>query len=704
LKKTGLTYLFIFFAFTLAYAQDFERYELSEIKFEGNNFISSSELKGIISSQESPGWLSQFFYSFSSIGGEAIYFDSLLIKSDKSTLKSYYWARGFFEVKISHSYQHDTEDKEVTLIYSIQEGEPYYFRSLVNLGLDEIYSPFRYVIENESPIDSTLQYSDQLIEESVSFTINFLRDNGYMLIASEGPVINVDTLVNKVDVILKYNTGRRYKIGDINVTRTGEGKDLVEDKLLKDIVNLKQGMYYSFYELRKAQIRLYRTDLFSSALVTAITADTSDDYVSLSISADVGKVHELSPEIIINNEDNTFNVGLTVGFSKKNFLGDARKLTISTSGAVQNISDFVRHPSFADSSIYGYIDGRVAIEQPFLFGYSVNTKLESYITSSKLRGEYTASIYGAKLSFDIELPQYTFLTSLLTYINWENSSYNFDNDYILDALQTYYSQYTTSENPDSSASEIFSQLGSTKSITTNAVLGVELGINKANDFLFPTEGYSLSILLEDGNSIPYMVSRLTGDDFNNPLYYKALISSSIYFPYEDDNNSAVGLKLRSGYIGTYSGDKFDIPLNQRFYAGGSNSVRGWKTRELVPDNTGFILSENPTNEEIQSRLIKGITPGGFFLLEGSIETRNRIIGDLGGVLFLDFGNSWNNYTDFQFDEVAVAAGFGLRYYSNIAPVRLDFGFRAYDPENRKSFFKKVFWNTFEFNIGIGEAF
>ncbi|MDP3830661.1 MAG: BamA/TamA family outer membrane protein, partial [Ignavibacteriaceae bacterium] len=106
----------------------------------------------------------------------------------------------------------------------------------------------------------------------------------------------------------------------------------------------------------------------------------------------------------------------------------------------------------------------------------------------------------------------------------------------------------------------------------------------------------------------------------------------------------------------------------------------------------------------QDTSISYFVEGGKFLLESSIEYRYRFFESIGTAVFVDFGNSWDNVNLFRFDGISVAVGFGLRYYTAIAPFRIDFGFKAYDPADRKSFFKKRFWDQMEFHFGIGEAF
>jgi outer membrane translocation and assembly module TamA len=77
---------------------------------------------------------------------------------------------------------------------------------------------------------------------------------------------------------------------------------------------------------------------------------------------------------------------------------------------------------------------------------------------------------------------------------------------------------------------------------------------------------------------------------------------------------------------------------------------------------------------------------------------------LGFVFFFDYGNTWNEIKEIRIDQVAVAFGTGLRYYSPIAPFRIDFGFKLYDPRDMQFIFEKNFFSTMVVHFGIGEAF
>jgi len=92
------------------------------------------------------------------------------------------------------------------------------------------------------------------------------------------------------------------------------------------------------------------------------------------------------------------------------------------------------------------------------------------------------------------------------------------------------------------------------------------------------------------------------------------------------------------------------------------------------------------------------------LIEGSFEYRRKFEKDYGFAFFVDYGNTWNGYKGVRWNEIAVAIGTGIRYYSPIAPFRLDFGFKLYDPDDKKFIFEKSFWKTMQIHFGIGEAF
>lgn len=684
-------------------AQEDVKTELVKIEFIGNDYFDTSDLEELIVSKESPWWGSQFFESFSNLGSPASYFDSLDIEDDLTILKNYYKTHGFFKPIIEADFLIESNgDKEATLTFRIQENESSLIRNYNIKGIEDLSEDLSSDLFNILDIDSTNRFSEKLVEQNSSNIVKFLQDHGYMLIQSSAPTVDIDTSANVVDVTSDFSLGNRFRISEVNVEKGGPGKDLVSEELINDIADISPGVFYSYNAIKLAQVRLYRTNLFTSAVISGSVPDTVGQYVPVNIVTKVGMLNELSPEIILLEEEQTVKFGLGLSYVNKNFLGDARKLTLGVSSAAQNISEFIQGVNFSTDgdSLSGYIDARVSIEQPFLFGKTINTLFETFYTLEKKKNQWNASIYGAKLNLSFELPQYTFLTGLSTHFIWQHSRYDFNKDY----LEDQFSNSNLSEN--SNIDSLITSLSNTPAISTSAILGVNLVSNNTDDLIFPTEGYSVSLLVEDGNSIPYLFSKIGNYNYNQAAYTKLVVTSTAYLRSTKNIFDSFGFKIKIGNINAYHGELNEIPYNQRFTAGGSNSLRGWGSNDL-PITEQIDIPQNPTKDEFEN-IARNITPGGFFLFEGSIEAREHLSELIGMAFFVDYGNVWDKYTDLKIDEIAIAAGFGFRFYLDIASIRLDFGFKTYDPEDKRSFFTRItkspFLKTFKFQFGIGEAF
>jgi outer membrane translocation and assembly module TamA len=124
-------------------------------------------------------------------------------------------------------------------------------------------------------------------------------------------------------------------------------------------------------------------------------------------------------------------------------------------------------------------------------------------------------------------------------------------------------------------------------------------------------------------------------------------------------------------------EKQAAPLEERFYAGGSSSVRGWSRLQLGPQD--------------QNKPI-----GGKSLVEGSMESRFRIIGPFGAAFFVDFGQVWRTSLTYKLNDLHYATGLGLRYDTPIGPIRLDAAAKINKQPGDE--------RTWEFYLSVGQAF
>ena len=92
-----------------------------------------------------------------------------------------------------------------------------------------------------------------------------------------------------------------------------------------------------------------------------------------------------------------------------------------------------------------------------------------------------------------------------------------------------------------------------------------------------------------------------------------------------------------------------VPISERFFAGGDNSVRGYDYESLGPKDSN------------------GEVAGGRYLVVGSAEYEHRLWGKWGAAVFYDAGNA----LDAIDDKLKHGAGIGLRWQSPVGPVRVD---------------------------------
>ncbi|MDR3666363.1 MAG: BamA/TamA family outer membrane protein [Ignavibacteriaceae bacterium] len=686
--KRLLTLFFVFFlCVKIIWPQNLNTYELANINFDGNKEFSSSDLKHSIQSKETPFWGWKFLNSiYDKLGNPPAMFDSSTIPIDLEALKSFYQVNGFFETQFSYNYKPDTSNKTVTLNYIVKEGQPFKYGKINLLGLTRVPDIILKQVSDKNDVDSTERYSQDKIENNVSSILEYFYTTGYMNAKFDSTIILIDTLKDRVNLNLYLSPGRRYKISGIDVVKKGEGKDYVSDRLIKELIAISPEEYYDIEKIRNSQNRLSRTGLFSSLKLEGGKSDSTHQYVPINFEGNIGKMNELSPEIVMDNDQNSFNLGVGGTYIRKNFLGDARKLTLNgkiglTDILHLNFANILRAPANRDSTYQGYYELSVKLEQPYIFNKPIYGSLELYDkTRTLLRTNIIT--YGSRIGFDFEMPYYTFLNQLKAYYNIE--------------------LYDLVSNKIQNANFNF------KFNSLSSIIGTEFGSAKTNDLFFPTKGYNLSFIVEGG--IANSMNNVVGSDsvialyvqippsklnsYESAYFYRLQESFSMFFPIAHDNSSVLGVKFKTGYLRALNGNQELIPPNITFLAGGSNSVRGWKARQLVPQDTvtyyGIIIPEN--------------VRGGTVLVEGSFEYRKKILESVGYALFSDYGNTWNGFNQFRINDLAVAVGFGFRYYSSIAPFRLDFGFKLFNPETNKWIFTTSPFKTIEIHFGIGEAF
>ena len=187
-----------------------------------------------------------------------------------------------------------------------------------------------------------------------------------------------------------------------------------------------------------------------------------------------------------------------------------------------------------------------------------------------------------------------------------------------------------------------------------------------NNILDPSKGYELKI-----EGAPYFSIRSKEKPF-----FKTQISGSTYFALATKFKPVIAVHAATGNILGIKSVK--VPHTERFYVGGSNSLRGYAY-------------------QLAGELDKNKRPlGGRSFLETSLELRLKLTDTIGIVSFIDSGLAYSNIIPRSKQKLLHGAGFGLRYITDFGPIRADIGF----PLKRRKFID----DAFQLYFGIGQAF
>jgi outer membrane protein assembly factor BamA len=165
------------------------------------------------------------------------------------------------------------------------------------------------------------------------------------------------------------------------------------------------------------------------------------------------------------------------------------------------------------------------------------------------------------------------------------------------------------------------------------------------------------------------VRKLFGAIFNQ--YVK--LENEIRFFHKTSPNSTFASRLIVG-VGLPYGNSTQLPYSQQFFIGGPNSLRGFQARSIGPG------SYNP---------IKTVSAGDFLpdesgdiKIEANLEYRPKLFSIVRGALFVDAGNIWLLHSGGRpgaafgknfMNDIAVDAGFGLRFDLSVLVLRTDLG-------------------------------
>lgn len=616
--------------------------------------------------------------------GKSKYFDYNDFCNDILRIEKFYFDNGYIDASVDTSIQINEDKLEVSAKFIIDEKQPYTVGNVQYLGLYVIGSGFMEKLfkEDEPLIKENDIYSKGKLTQEVSRIMNFLNNNGYANAVNDPPEI-IKTATNdpkkkyKLDIVLNFTPGEFFRFGKTKINIENNRYGISFNEVYREL-DYEENDFYSKEKLIESENRLNRISILENARILFDYVDTVKNIIHMKINAGVRNKYEVQPELLGYDIDNLFYGGGGLSFADRYFFGGGRTFSLKLEGLVH-------------SENFNGIDLSVNIFQPYILNNNKITGQWNISSTLFNKDQYRILEYKNQFDINYELPRHTYINNLQFSWKMSNQRYNAKQDV---------TDFINNQNVILPSGSFINRFSS--------VLGFTVIHNNTNSFQFPTSGYYQSYLFEESGLLGNLAQKLF--NISTFSYFKFTTVHKFYFNLNELTESNVlATKILVGTIFEYGDNKLKVngidydvnivPDESRFVAGGNTSVRGWPGKKLGT----FLNMEN----------------GGDFLLEGNLEHRTKpfidrksIFKDLGFVTFFDYGNLWEEPQKFQFNQIALAIGGGIRYYTIVGPVRFDVGFKLYDYFAEQGTNKWLFNNNLNtilkskiaFQFGIGNTF
>jgi outer membrane protein insertion porin family len=599
---------------------------VDDIEFEGNEAFSARTLRSIMQTKEE--WLFSFITGAGNLNND-------VLKADVERLTAWYYDHGYVAVRIQEP-RVERRDEGLRVVIVIDEGEQFTVGKVdvqgkdLPRGLGDLTQGLA-THPGEVFEASTLRDDVQLLSDRMS-------EDGYAFAK-----IEPDTMVNPqaktVDVTFQVDRGAPVTVERIEVS----GNTKTRDYVVRREMRLQEGELYSGTRLRKSREALQRLGFFQEVNVTT-RKGSSEDTMHVLVDVKEGQTGAFSAGAGFSSADNLlFNVRI----QENNLFGRGQRVLLNA-----DIGSIRRNII-------------LSFTEPYFRGTPLTVGLDAF--SWRLRfDDFAREGTGGSVSFTYPVTAFGY-ESLWGFPLEEvrvGSSYRLEYAEINDV-----SWFATRSIRIEEGTSLISSV--TPRVSRNT-------LNHAFD---PTAGSVQELSVE--------VAGLGGDQF-----VKAEARDRWYYTFFrpkgwGDFTYSLGVNVAYG-TGNEGLDGDELPLFERYFPGGINTIRGFESRSLGPREVrksrfGDVVARSPIGGSTQFILNNEII---FPLVPG--------IG-LKGVAFIDAGNAYTADEVWSWEETRAAVGGGARWLSPLGPLRVELGFpirkKAHD---HTSLFLFSFGGPFQF--------
>jgi outer membrane protein assembly complex protein YaeT len=537
--------------------------------------------------------------------------------ADAERIARYYRTLGYFETTVEPELRWSDDRRSVEVVFHVHEGEPV---RLVERGIE--LPPVLLAEESAEhfvdglPLAVGDVFTLDRYEAAKKELLARIAELGRPLASVEGGA-DVDVPTHEARLTWRVEPGPLVRFGPVRIV----GLERTDEALIRREVTIVEGEVYTLSAMRETRSNIQSLRVLGSVVVRPVPEEAQPGDASGVIWPMEVVVSERPPRSVRlgigwGTDD---HLRAQAGYEQRNWLGGARHLDtrLRWSAIERGFQGTLTQPHWLARSQLLRLDTRLGVERTPAYD------------AERLQGEArVARRFGERWS--------------------ANAGWAFSWSAVGDASQT------ADRLLDDPEKRVFLQ-------------GPRFGVRRST--------VSDPLDARDGSRVELTVTPWLPGLGSDVGFTSIETNAAVYEPW---GPVVVAARLRLGTLQPYAGYSADeVPLPERFYAGGGNSVRGFSFWRLGP------------------RRADGQPIGGASVVEASAELRFPIRGALGGVTFVDAGQVDLDPWGWKLGDLTYSIGAGLRYRTPLGPIRLDIAHPLNPPDDA---------GTTWFHFSIGQAF
>jgi len=528
-------------------------------------------------------------------------FKEEVFHDDIDNIRSMYDDIGYLDIEVNPRLDYKEDGVTLDITLEINEGKLYTVGDVTVTG--DLVLPAKDVWAKISSKPGK-PFSARGIRNDTINIRQYYFEYGYLNVVIDAER-HLNQSTGKIDISINIDPKDVVYVGKIEV----KGNQKTREIIIRREIRVYPGEKYNGDKIKRSKERIYNLGFFEN-----VSFDTEPTEVpniqNLIVTVKETKTGEFS------FGGGYSSVDMLVGFvevTQRNFdilnfptfTGGGQNLAIRAElGMVRNNFNI----SWTDPWILGF---------PYLFGFDAYRA--SHNKSGDLGWMYDETRTGGAIRLGKELTERLY------------------------AMATYKLEDVNISNIVSGASQAIKDEDGSNWISS---ILFELTYDARDNRYSPSKGFLVNGTLEDAGGM------FMGDK----NFVKGTATAALYHTFFE--KVVVELKARAGMVGPY-GDSKTVPTYERFYAGGQNTIRGYKERRVGP-------RDSATNDPVGGEAIMVLNA------EATFPVYENIIK---GAVFYDIGNVWERTGDFmKVGDLVAGAGVGVRVKTPVGPVRVDYGY------------------------------